>query len=128
MSNKVRFVDNLKVGAYKVLSETGGIQVLDNVNNYVLTATGDPLTIRGESELVFDGLNLGIGVPTPLARVEIGDAEGNDLLLIKNTTTNQGIRVNRDGILQLLEFPTLPTAVEGGVAYNNNSFWVGVNS
>jgi hypothetical protein len=127
MSNKVRFVDNLKVGAYKVISEEGGINILNNIDNYVLTATGDPNTIQAESQLIFDGVNLGIGTDTPIARIEISDITNSDLILIKNSNTNQGIKVNNDGVLQLLEFSILPTAVEGGISYSGSDFWVGTN-
>lgn len=127
MSNKVRFVDNLKVGAYKVISEEQSINILDNVNNYVLTATGQPNEIQAESQLIFDGANLGVGTTTPTARIEVSDTTDSDLMLIKNANTDQGIKVNNDGVLQLLEFSTLPTAVEGGIAYSSNSFWVGTS-
>ena len=127
MSNKVRFVDNLKVGAYKVISEEGSINILDNVNNYVLTATGNSNTIQAESQLIFDGINLGIGTTTPTARIEVNDTTDSDLMLIKKSNTNQGIKVNNDGVLQLLEFSVLPPAVEGGISYSGSNFWVGTN-
>lgn len=127
MSNKVRFVDNLKVGAYKVISEEGSINILDNVNNYVLTATGNSNTIQAESQLIFDGVNLGIGSTTPTARIEVSDTTDSDLMLIKNANTDQGIKVNNDGVLQLLEFSILPTAVEGGISYSGSDFWIGTN-
>ena len=44
MASNVRFIDNVKVGAYQVVGSggggAGGITILNNVNNYVLTATG----------------------------------------------------------------------------------------
>lgn len=118
MASNVRFVDNLKVGAYN-----GGLEVIDNVDNYVLTATGTN-SFQGEEQLQFDGVNLGIGGASSGARFEINDTTGNDLLLIQNIN-NQGIKVDNEGILQLIEFATLPDAVEGGIAYNSNNFWVG---
>ena len=94
MASNVRFVDNLKVGAYAV--QTGASPTVDidpNINNYVLTATGTN-TIAGEEQLQFDGLNLGIGGASAGARFEINDITGNDLLLIKNAS-NQGIKIDR---------------------------------
>ena len=58
MASNVRFVDNLKVGAYSAASSGGGgggITILNNVNNYVLTATGGGDTIKGNPQLIFDG-------------------------------------------------------------------------
>lgn len=124
MATNVRFVDSLKVGAY---TSTGtSIEIIDNVDNYVLTTTGQDDNIKGESSLQFDGVNLGIGGASAGSRLEINDTTGNDLLLIRNSNTNQGIKVNNSGTFQLLEFSTLPTAVEGGIAYSSSGFFVGV--
>jgi hypothetical protein len=121
----IRFIDSLNVGAYAV--ETENINIQDNVNNYVLTATGFDV-IQGESQLQFDSLNLAIGgAPSGTARLEVyHTGSGNDLMLIKNTSTNTGIKVDGDGIFQLLEFSSLPTAVEGGIVYASNEFYVGI--
>jgi len=104
------------------------IGIDNNVNNYVLTATGEENTIKGEPELVFDSLNLRIGgEPSGEARLEITHtASVDNLLLIKNTDTNTGVKVNNEGTFQLLEFPTLPTAIAGAIAYSSSFFWVGV--
>jgi hypothetical protein len=124
MANNVRFVDNLKVGAYTVSGDSGTV-IEDNINNYVLTATGND-EIRGNSELQFDEINLGIGGPSTGARFEINDNTNRDLVLIKNSN-NQGIKINNEGVLQLIEFNTLPTtAPEGGLAYALNNFYVGL--
>jgi len=130
MASNIRFVDNLKVGAYQVRGTrnssgtTGSLDITNNVNDYVLTATGTD-TINGESNLQFDGTNLGIGGPSAGARFEINDTSGADLMLIKNNG-GAGIKVTNTGIFQLLEFNTLPTAVEGGIVYSSNEFYVGL--
>ena len=129
MASNVRFVDNLKVGAYSAASSGGGgggITILNNVNNYVLTATGGGDTIKGNPQLIFDGTNLGIGGASAGSRLSVQDDGSNDLLLIKNTSTNQGLSVDNDGILSLTEFRSLPTAVEGGIIYSSNNFYVGL--
>jgi hypothetical protein len=128
MARNIRFVDNLKVGSYAVESNVTSTNIENNVNNYVLTATGQNKVINGEAQLQFDGINLGIGGASTGARLEIKDTTGRELLLIKNSTTNQGIQVNNAGVLSLTEFITKPTAVEGGIIYNFNEFWIGVNS
>jgi hypothetical protein len=121
MSN-VRFVDSLKVGAYSV--ETAIDNIIDNVDHYVLTATGTN-EVQGNAQLQFDGSNLGIGGASAGARFEINDSSGFDLLLIKNSTDN-GIKVDNTGVLSLLEFSALPTAVIGGIAYHSNNFYIGL--
>lgn len=125
---QVRFIDQLKVGAYAV-EETGtSITINNNVDNYVLTATGQSDTINGEAQLQFDGVNLGIGGASAGARLEINDTTDSDLMLIKNSNTGQGIKVDNTGILSLIEFSSLPTAVAGGFIYSSDEFWIGVSS
>mgnify|MGYP000512770771 FL=1 len=125
MANNIRFVDDLKVGAYTVSGGTGGTVIDNNFNNYVLTATGND-NIEGNSALQFDGLNLGIGGPSNGARFEINDTTGRDLVLIKNAN-NQGIKVNSEGVFQLIKFNALPgSAPEGGLAISANNFYVGL--
>ena len=120
----IRFIDSLNVGAYAV---EDNINVLDNVDNYVLTATGFG-NIQGEAELQFDSLNLAIGgAPSGTARLEIYHIGSIDnLMLIRNTDTNTGIKVDNIGRFQLLEFSSLPSPVEGGIIYSDNEFYVGI--
>jgi hypothetical protein len=129
MSDNIRFIDSLKVGAYVIENAEPGsyIDIENNVDNYVLTATGRVDILRGEPLLVFDSVNLGIGgAPSGVARLEVYHTGSVDnLLLIHNTTTNTGIKVDNQGIFQLLEFSTLPNAVAGGIVYSGDSFYVG---
>lgn len=104
-----------------------GLQVIDGVSGYLLTATGDPNTIQGQSELMFVNNNLGIGESNPQARLEIYELGSKDLLLIKNNE-DKGIKINNEGVFQLTEFETLPNAVEGGITYSENAFWVGIKN
>ena len=111
------------------VGSSGGssVDILNNVDNYVLTATGVSGSIEGNAQLVFDGDNLGIGGTSTGPRLEINDNNtGRDLLLIKNTS-NQGIKVTTEGVLELIEFSSLPsTPVEGGIVYSSNEFYVGL--
>ena len=128
MASNVRFVDSLKVGAYQVEGSSGGssITINNNVDNYILSATGNASIINGESNLQFDGTSLGIGGASSGPRLEIIDNNsGQDLMLIKNANGN-GIKVTNTGVFQLLEFSTLPTAVKGGLAYVSDNFYVGL--
>jgi len=130
MASNVRFVDSLKVGAYQVQNSSGGggggITINNNVNNYLLSATGNPNVINGESNLQFDGTSLSIGGAPSGPRLEITDnGSGQDLLLIKNAS-NQGIRVTNEGVLKLINFNSLPTAIAGGIVYSSNEFYLGL--
>jgi len=130
MANNIRFVDSLKVGAYQTNGGGAGslIDILNNVDNYVLTATGVSGSIEGNAELVFDSTNLRIGGnPSGEARLEVTHLGSvDDIMLIKNTDNNTGIKVTKEGLFELLEFSSLPSAEEGAFAYSNNDFWLGV--
>jgi hypothetical protein len=124
----IRFIDSLNVGAYTIEPVSGSINILENVNNYVITATGYPDIIQGEPNLQFDGLNLAVGgVSTGTSRLEVYHTGSVDnLMLIRNASTNTGIKVDGDGRFQLLEFASLPSPIEGGIVYASNEFYVGI--
>ena len=124
----IRFIDSLNVGAYTIDGGSGGVNILDNVNNYLLTATSYEGIIQGEANLQFDGLNLAIGgSPSGTSRLEVYHTGSVDnLMLIRNASTNTGIKVDGDGIFQLLEFASLPSPIEGGIVYASNEFYVGM--
>ena len=126
MASNIRFIDSVSVGAYTAIdSGTNSNIVIDNnVNNYVLTSTGTD-NISGQSNLQFDGFNLGIGGPSAGARFEINDTTGNDLLLIRNSS-NRGIKVNNEGVFQLLTFNALPTAIDGGIVFYSGNLYLGL--
>ena len=124
MASNVRFVDSLKVGAYDSSGTGGGgsaITINNNVNNYLLSATGNPNIINGEANLTFDGNTL-----TLKGDLVIDDqGSGADLILIQNPS-GKGISVNSSGTLILTEFSSLPSAVGGGIVYFSDEFYVGL--
>ena len=123
MASNVRFVDSLKVGAYDPSGTGGGsgITINNNVNNYLLSATGNPNIINGEANLTFDGNTL-----TLRGDLVIDDqGSGADLILIQNPS-GKGISVNSSGTLVLTEFSSLPSAVDGGIVYFSDEFYVGL--
>ena len=124
MASNVRFVDSLKVGAYDSSGTGGGgsaITINNNVNNYLLSATGNPNIINGEANLTFDGNTL-----TLKGDLVINDqASGADLILIQNPS-GKGLSVNSSGTLILTEFSSLPSAVDGGIVYFSDEFYVGL--
>ena len=81
MASNVRFVDSLKVGSYQTQNSGGGggsgITINNNVDNYLLSATGNPSIINGESNLQFDGQTLTVKgniVRATLDKCKVSDA------------------------------------------------------
>ena len=104
---------------------TGSVTINNNVNDYLITATGTANTLNGESSLRYDGTGLIIGA-TGSAQALLQISGSSDLLLIKNGSNN-GIKVNNQGVLQFLSQSSVPTAIGGGIYYSGSNFFVGVD-
>jgi len=103
----------------------GSVTINNNVNDYLITATGTANTLNGESSLRYDGNGLIIGaLGSAQALLQISGS--SDLLLIKNGSNN-GIKVNNQGVLQFLSQSSTPTAVAGGIYYSGSDFYVGID-
>lgn len=103
----------------------GSVTINNNVNDYLITATGTANTLNGESSLRYDGTGLIIGATGP-AQALLQISGSSDLLLIKNGSDN-GIKVNNEGVLQFLSQSSLPTAIGGGIIYSGSAFYIGID-
>ena len=61
-----------------------GISIANNIDNYIVTATGTSGSLNGESSLTFNGTTLGVGVTTPFASVK---AHIKGILGVENGST-----------------------------------------
>lgn len=104
---------------------TGSVTINNNVDNYLITATGTANTLNGESSLRYDGTGLIIGASSS-AQALLQISGSSDLLLIKNGSNN-GIKVNNQGVLQFLSQSSIPTAIGGGIFYSGSAFYVGID-
>jgi hypothetical protein len=102
----------------------GTSNITNNVNNYLITATGTN-TLNGEANLRFDGSGLMIG-GTGSAQAKLQITGSGDLILIKNLS-GSGIKVNDQGVLQLLSYNGEPTAIGGGMYYSGSNFFIGID-
>lgn len=105
------------------LSRIAPLVINNNVDNYVLTTMGTN-ELNGEANLRFDGSGLMIG-GTGNATAKLQITGSGDLVLIQNEDSS-GIKVNNQGILQLLAYDGTPTAIEGGMYYSGSAFFVGI--
>jgi hypothetical protein len=104
---------------------TGSVTINNNVNDYLITATGTANTLNGESSLRYDGTGLIIGA-SGSAQSLLQISGSSDLLLIKNGSNN-GIKVNNEGVLQFLSQSSTPTVIGGGIYYSGSAFYVGID-
>lgn len=70
--------------------------------------------------------NRGLEINTNVIITPSSISGSSDLLLIKNGSDN-GIKVNSEGVLQFLSQSSLPTAVGGGMIYSGSAFYVGID-
>jgi hypothetical protein len=123
------WTDNVIANSVNILAESGSgggsITIDNNVNDYLITATGTANTLNGESSLRYDGTGLIIGA-TGSAQALLQISGSSDLLLIKNGSDN-GIKVNSEGVLQFLSQSSTPTVIGGGMYYSGSEFFVGID-
>jgi hypothetical protein len=126
---KSYWTDNVIASTVNLIVESGSgggsVTINNNVDNYLITATGTANTLNGESSLRYDGTGLIIGA-SGSAQAKLQISGSGELLLIKNGSNN-GIKVNSEGVLQFLSQSSTPTAVGGGIYYSGSDFFVGVD-
>lgn len=123
------WTDDILAHSIRDLAESGSgggsVTINNNVNDYLITATGTANTLNGESSLRYDGTGLIIGA-TGSAQALLQISGSSDLLLIKNGSDN-GIKVNNEGVLQFLSQSSTPTPIGGGIYYSGSAFYVGID-
>lgn len=122
------WTDDVLANSVNIIAESGSggsVTINNNVDNYLITATGITNTLDGESSLRYDGTGLIIG-STGSAQALLQISGSSDLLLIKNGSNN-GIKINNEGVLQFLSQSSLPTAIGGGMVYSGSAFYVGID-
>jgi hypothetical protein len=126
--NQSYWTDDVLANSINILADSGSggsVTINNNVNSYLITATGTTNTLNGESSLRYDGTGLIIGA-TGSAQALLQISGSSDLLLIKNGSNN-GIKVNNQGVLQFLSQSSIPTAIGGGIYYSGSAFYVGID-
>ena len=126
--NQSYWTDDVLANSINIIAESGsgGATVINNnINDYLITATGTANTLNGESSLRYDGTGLVIGA-SGSAQALLQISGSSELLLIKNGSNN-GIKVNSEGVLQFLSQSSTPTAIGGGIYYSGSEFFVGID-
>jgi hypothetical protein len=113
------------INTIAVSGSGGSVTINNNVDNYLITATGTTNTLNGESSLRYDGTGLIIGATGP-AQALLQISGSSDLLLIKNGSDN-GIKINNEGVFQFLSPSSTPTPIGGGIIYSGSAFYVGID-
>ena len=98
-------------------------------DNRIVTSVNSS-TVQGESNLTFDGTSLNVNGEITSSKVLVNAPNPtDDFFLLKSGSLNS-LKVNNEGVLQLGAFSFTPTAVKGGLYYDDNDdeFYAGKNN
>ena len=101
----------------------------NNGNNRVVTSVNSN-TVNSEANLTFDGTSLNVNGEITSSKVLVNAPNTtDDFFLLKSGSLNS-LKVNNQGVLVLGGFTFEPTAIKGGVYYNDSDdeFYAGKNN
>jgi len=101
----------------------------NNGNNRIVTSV-DASTVNGEANLTFDGTSLNVNGELSSSKVLVNAPNAtDDFFLLKSGSLNS-LKVNNQGVLVLGGFTFEPTAIKGGLYYNDSDdeFYAGKNN
>ena len=98
-------------------------------DNRIVTSVNSS-TVQGESNLTFDGTSLNVNGEITSSRVLVNAPNSTDNFFLLKSGSLDSIKVNGQGVLTLGGFTFTPTAIRGGIYYNNDDdeFFVGKNN
>jgi hypothetical protein len=103
----------IKPVIFNILPAGAGAQITNDANNRVLTATGVQGAINAETNLVFDGTNLGVGTDSPLLLAHF--KSGSDAQILIESDIDSSVA----GILFKTEDSDTLVRVKGGIYFDN---------
>ena len=98
---------------FAITAAGSGAQIANDADNRVLTATGVQGAINAETNLVFDGTNLGVGTDSPLLLAHF--KSGSDAQILIESDIDSSVA----GILFKTEDSDTLVRVKGGIYFDN---------
>ena len=101
----------------------------NNGNNRVVTSVNSS-TVNGEANLTFDGTSLNVNGELTSSKVLVDASNPTDDFFLLKSGSLDSLKVNNQGVLVLGGFTFEPTAVRGGLYYdqNDDEFYAGKNN
>jgi len=98
-------------------------------NNRVITSV-NATSVKGENNLTFDGTSLNVNGELTSSKVLVNAPNPTDDFFLLKSGSLDSLKVNNQGVLQLGAFSFTPTAVKGGLYYDDNDdeFYAGKNN
>ena len=101
----------------------------NNGNNRVATSVNSS-TVNGEANLTFDGTSLNVNGELTSSKILANAPNSTDDFFLLKSGSLDSLKVNNQGVLVLGGFTFEPTAVRGGLYYdqNDDEFYAGKNN
>ena len=101
----------------------------NNGNNRVVTSV-NATTVNSEANLTFDGTSLNVNGELTSSKILVNAPNPTDDFFLLKSGSLDSLKLNGQGVLQLGAFSFTPTAVKGGLYYDNDDdeFYAGKNN
>jgi len=101
----------------------------NNGNNRVVTSVNST-TVNSEANLTFDGTSLNVNGEITSSKVLVNTSNSTDDFFLLKSGSLDSLKVNNQGVMVLGGFTFTPTAVRGGMYYNqdDDEFYAGKNN
>ena len=101
----------------------------NNGNNRVVTSVNST-TVNSEANLTFDGTSLNVNGEITSSKVLVNAPNSTDDFFLLKSGSLDSLKVNNQGVMVLGGFTFEPTAIKGGLYYNDSDdeFYAGKNN
>ena len=101
----------------------------NNGNNRVITSVNSS-TVNSEANLTFDGTSLNVNGEITSSKLLVDTSNSTDDFFLLKSGSLDSLKVNNQGVLVLGGFTYTPTAVRGGLYYDqdDDEFYAGKNN
>jgi hypothetical protein len=101
----------------------------NNGNNRVITSVNST-TVNSEANLTFDGTSLNVNGEITSSKLLVDTSNATDDFFLLKSGSLDSLKVNNQGVLVLGGFTYTPTAVRGGLYYDqdDDEFYAGKNN
>ena len=101
----------------------------NNGNNRVVTSVNST-TVNSEANLTFDGTSLNVNGEITSSKVLVNTSNSTDDFFLLKSGSLDSLKVNNQGVMVLGGFTFEPTAIKGGLYYNDSDdeFYAGKNN
>ena len=109
---------------------SAAISTFTNAHNNRVVVSVNSTTVKGASNLTFDGTSLNVNGEITSSKVLVNAPNPTDDFFLLKSGSLDSLKVNNQGVLVLGGFTFEPTAIRGGLYYDQNEdeFYAGKNN